>query len=686
MKDFITRTLAVSIVLFCCLYTAPVDAQSSGRLIREGNQYKEHGNHRAALQYYLQGGNAHTWNKRTKLNAAICYFEINDLDASIQLLNQLVQEGKTDPLVYLYLARCFHHKNQFNAAVRNFKQFLRNYRDDDPIRDWAKDELMRCANGIGMRFHEQIAYVENMGPAINTVYDEWGVVPSPNHQNRIYFSSTRAGNRGGMFSDDGQRDQKYGRYRSDIYGAEEENGIWRPAYPMPEEINTALHEVIYGFSPDGQHLFYYRSEEPYSSRGDLMIDTFSIEGPARRAVQLGPFSPRNGDRDLYVFNDTLILFSSTRPGGYGGYDLYYSVYRGGRWQDATNLGPAVNSFYDEVSPFLVQNGRTLYFSSNRLESIGGLDVFRTDFDDDLAEWDVPVNLGMPVNSAGDDVGFRLSADGHKAYIASDRRAVGYGGFDLYSVYLRSQVREHLLISAPLTFAQVTPVSAPVALSGASRVPREVREYFLSDLWFEANDVILTPQNIKKLDVLANLLLIFPVLQADLICHDVPSAGPRSYELFFSVKKAEQAAQYLVRKGIDISRLHIKGCGAFYPLASQNGSGAHNPALDRFNRRIQVYVHHTEGQPVALNYEEPRVPEQFRDARGRHFAQINTGLVYRVQIANVGQLFQHDVFERYNDAMVHYDPEARSYRYLLGMEATYQDALALRVSRRANASW
>jgi outer membrane protein OmpA-like peptidoglycan-associated protein len=96
--------------------------------------------------------------------------------------------------------------------------------------------------------------------------------------------------------------------------------------------------------------------------------------------------------------------------------------------------------------------------------------------------------------------------------------------------------------------------------------QEVREYVLSDLWFEPNDFVITPQNIKKLEVLSNLLLIYPALKLDLICHDV-SSGPRSYDLFFSVKKSEQVAEYLTRRGVAQERIFIKGCGAYYPIAN-----------------------------------------------------------------------------------------------------------------------
>jgi outer membrane protein OmpA-like peptidoglycan-associated protein len=654
-----------------CLH---LSAQSVARLIREGNDYFEHGKYRAALQYYKQAGNAQTWDGEIKLRAAICQYEINEIDGAIPLLGELIQAGKTDPEVYLYLARCYHHKNLFVQAVSYYKQFLRKFHDATPLREWVKDEVVRCANGLNLRYAVERAYVENMGAGINSLGDDYAPAPSPNYQERLYFTSAREGSEGGMLADDGSLDLKYGSYRSDIYYTEHDNGIWRSASALDHILNSRLNEEIFCFSSDGQEMYYRRNSPGHV--GDLLIDTFSVASRVNvKGTVLGQFQPRLGDKDLFFYNDTIMMFASNKSGGYGGYDLYYSVKRKGKWRDAVNMGTAINSFYDDVSPFLARNGRVLYFSSNRLESIGGLDVFSAVFDDANARWSSLVNMGIPINSAGDDSDFCLSADGLKAYISSDRKT-GYGSRDLFSIYFKEQVREHLALSVPITFIQLEPL--PTALSETSLVTgiQEVREYVLSDLWFEPNDLVITPQNIKKLEILSNLLLIYPTLTLDLICHDVAS-GPKSYDLFFSVKKSEQVAQYLTRKGIASDRLYIKGCGAYYPIANIGGKELNNTSADRLNRRIELHIYGAEGQPVTITMEEPVIPDELRDYRGIRFDTLQHQLVYRVQIASVGQLLQHNVFDEYADAMVEYDSASRMYRYMIGMEILYKNAAVLR---------
>ncbi len=651
-----------------------LSAQSASRMIKEGNEYFVHGKYRSALQYYKQAGNAQTWDGEIKLRAAICQYEVNEIDGAISLLADLVQAGKTHHDVFLYLARCYHHKNQFVQAVNYYKQFLRKFHEPTPLREWVKDEVVRCENGIGLRYAVERAYVENMGAGINSFGDDYAPAPSPNYQERLYFTSAREDSEGGMLSNNGSVDSKYGSYRSDIYYTEHDNGIWRSASALDHVLNSRLNEEILCFSSDGQQMYYLRSSP--GNAGDLMIDTFSVASRINvKGTSLGQFQSRLGDKDLFFYSDSIMLFASDREGGFGGYDLYYSVKRKGRWRDAVNLGGTINSFYDDVSPFLALNGRVLYFSSNRLESIGGKDVFTAVFDDITTRWSPVVNMGIPINSAGDDTDFCLSADGLKAYLSSDRKT-GYGGRDLYSAYFKDQVREHLALSMPITFIQLEPLSSEISDLPTSGTTKEVREYVISDLWFEPNDLVITPQNIRKLEVLTNLLLIYPALKLDLICHDIPS-GPKSYDLFFSVKKSEQVAQYLVRKGISSDRLYIKGCGAYYPIADAGDREANNPSVDRLNRRIELHIYDAEDQPVTLVMEKPVIPDDLRDTRGIRFDTLQEQLVYRVQIANVGQLLQHNVFDEYADAMIEYDSDGRMYRYMIGMEVLYKNAAILR---------
>jgi hypothetical protein len=128
-------------------------------------------------------------------------------------------------------------------------------------------------------------------------------------------------------------------------------------------------------------------------------------------------------------------------------------------------------------------------------------------------------------------------------------------------------------------------------------------------------------------------------------------------------------------------MFAKGCGAYYPIANDLDGLAMNPAVSRLNRRIELHVYHAQEQPLILSMDQPLVPESLRDERGFRFDRLQESLVYRIQLAETGHLYQHDVFDDYADAMVDYQPAGNTYRYLIGMETQYESAVALRDTLR-----
>jgi len=129
----------------------------------------------------------------------------------------------------------------------------------------------------------------------------------------------------------------------------------------------------------------------------------------------------------------MLIFASSRPGGFGGKDLWVSRKVRGRWTSPKNLGPKINTSSDEEAPFIHYDGRTLYFSSNGHPGYGGHDLFITRLDVQ-GQWTKPINLGAGVNTESDDVGFYVDALAEKAYFASARPG-GFGGLDIYEMYL-----------------------------------------------------------------------------------------------------------------------------------------------------------------------------------------------------------------------------------------------------------
>ncbi|MFZ1676497.1 MAG: OmpA family protein [Saprospiraceae bacterium] len=655
------KAFRLALLFLSLLRITEVSAQSSNSNIQErADQFFDAGEYRSALKLYRLGGMDHSSNKKTLLRVGICMYEINDVDSAIKSFQTILDQGKTKSEVFLYMGKAYQAKNMFHEAIPFYKSFIENSKPDSPLIAWAKDELTRCANGARLKFAEEEAYIENAGTSINTQYAEFGIKNSPTKIDKVYFNSNRTNNTSLQSTN----------YNVDIYSASLVNGKWETPEPLPSSINSVSYDQVCGFSADGQILYFL---SPVRNEFKILTDTFSgQEGVVYQGIFNAPYNADGGGTDLTFFNDSICLFSSDIPGGYGGYDLYISIQHKGVWSKAANLGPTINSFYNERFPFLTKNGQTLFFSSDNMESVGGLDIFRAVFNPDKLNWSLPENMGIPFNSSQDDTELVLSPDGMTGYMTSNRKN-GYGDKDLYRIFFKQPVKANQEISLVPTFYQLLLLRGnDVSIPEQSGRPVEVKEYFLSHLFIDGNVDILAPQNIKKLDLLANLLLIYPHINAELSGFEIPTGQP-TFNLYFSIKKAEEAANYLVRKGIQRNRLILKGYGSSFPLVLNKAENPNSPIYLKLNHRIEIGLHHFENEPVLTHLENIPVSDNLRDPAGAKFSALRHDMYYSVQIASINQILQNPILESTPEMFIEVDNVQGNYMYMSGMLPTYKEA-------------
>ncbi len=273
----------------------------------------------------------------------------------------------------------------------------------------------------------------------------------------ILFTSRRSNTTGGKINTDGQ-------YFEDIYlCTRKKDGTWSEPEQLGKPINTKDHDACIGLSPDGSLLFLYKD----TGGGDIFVS--KIEGKNTKKwtkpekLQGGVNTDFwEGSASLSPDNKTL-YFSSDQEGGYGGSDIYASErLPEGIWGAPVNLGPTINTPYDEDAPQMHSDGITLFFSSRGHDGMGGYDIFST-IKDDNGKWSKPRNFGYPVNTANEDIYFSLTADGSKGYFSSYRYD-SYGEKDIYIL--------HRPLSSPTLFLfkgtvrnkeTLEPISATITL-------------------------------------------------------------------------------------------------------------------------------------------------------------------------------------------------------------------------------
>lgn len=684
----------VLLVLFlgCSL---SINGQSIKKLKSEADAFYKHEKYsRALAKYYsVQYRKPDDMGVRTRIGA--CSYYTNKPEQAKKYLHYVLENDKSpNAETYLYLAKTYQGELNFSEAIKFYKFYLRNIKDNHKDRNWVKTEIRRCASGLRLVAKDQLAIVENLGETVNGPGDDFAPMLSPNFGDKIYFSSARPGNRGGLRDEKGLRDEQFGKYKADMFSTQVVNGAWTATSPLNPVLNSARHEIILGFGDGGKLLHYFKGPTLFS--GELLVDTFKVDAAGPNSGYLNsPMNGEAGDGTPFFVNDSTIIFSSFREGGFGGRDLYITKYSyTGQWSRPLNLGPVINSPYDETTPFLSQDGRTLYFSSNTTNSMGGLDVFKSTFDDFKEQWSTPENMGIPINSAADDAYFKLSRDGYKGFFSSDR-IDGEGMRDIYVAYFRSPNREQLVAMTPTLFSDVreyklqkqsgvsvameTPkseVGTVSTITSRNYTEDEITEYKFKPLFYNKDEQILTNTNTQELNKVARLLIQYPQLRL-VVTSNSDGGTPKNFDLYFSLKRGEEVVTYLTDHGVKPGSITVKGCGINYPIAKIETESGFNAQALRLNRRIDLEILNTTGLPIRIKKEEPVVNQRIESKSDDYYRTAIQGLSYKVQVAAIKQMYNGAILTEYPDPMVEMTGEDEYYKYTVGLYQTFSSANELR---------
>lgn len=311
--------------------------------------------------------------------------------------------------------------------------------------------------------------VRNLGPTVNTAAPEYVPVTTPDNQT-LYFTSRRGDSTGGL------RDPN-GSFFEDIYVSTATENGYGAAQNIGAPINSSTHDATVSIAANGKSMVVYRTNENQTG-GDLYLSRF--ENGAWSTPEKLPSTINSEFQEASATlsaDGQMLIFSSNRPGGYGGKDLYrVRLLPNGQWSLPRNLGPIVNTPYDEDAPHLDIDGKTLYFASNGHTTIGGYDIFRSvKADDEL--WSTPVNLGFPVNTVDDDLYLTLDAGGRTGYFSSAREG-GFGDQDLYSIDFVYRRQATVVVKGKLNDLEGNPVTATITV--IDEATREVQGIYRSN--------------------------------------------------------------------------------------------------------------------------------------------------------------------------------------------------------------
>lgn len=506
-------------------------------------------------------------------------------------------------------------QGQFNKALNTINALLSRHNISPNTRkaatyrqktyqfavDYAKDEATK----------NYLFQPQNLGEGINTLESEY--FPSLPIDGKELIFTRRVNNR-----------------NEDFFLSESNGAGWEKARRLNGSINTEANEGAQMISQDGQWLVFTGCNRPKGAGScDIYISYFTPQGWSE-AINMGnKINTEDWESQPCLSPDKRdIYFASRRSGGFGGADIYVShLQPNGRWSDAENLGPTINTTGDEQCPFIHADNQTLYFTSNVLPGYGDEDLFVARKKPG-GEWGVPKNLGYPINTIDREGTLFIAADGKTAYYASDR-ASGKGGLDIYSFDLREDVRpsktlwvkgkvfdkktsaglpsavELIDLNTKQLISKVQTdekgnylITLPVGRDYAFNVNRKGYLFFsdnfslattspdstekniplqpievnasvvLKNIFFDLNKYEIKTTSQVELDRVVQLLTDNPAVKIQLAGH-TDNIGNAADNLKLSENRSKAVIKYLVTKGIDAKRLSFKGYGASQPLADNN---------------------------------------------------------------------------------------------------------------------
>lgn len=328
------------------------------------------------------------------------------------------------------------YDGNFDEAIKCFETYLElDKRQNETLLDaqncLKKARFRKEALANPVPFNPQ-----NLGGAVNSKDDEY--LPSLTVDGQTLVFTRRFPRKPTTVADTKEEE--------DLYASTMADGKWGHAQRMPEPVNSNDNEGAQCISQDGRIMFFTAcNRKDGGGRCDLYM-CVNKAGKWSKPRNMGSTVNSGAweGQPTFSIDGKTLFFVSNRKGGYGGMDIWKSTFENGRWTEPQNLGPTINTQWDEMSPFIHFDDRTLYFSSNRPEGMGGFDLFVSSRQNDGGTWGTPENLGYPINTEGDDNNLIVSADGRTAIYASDRKG-GYGKMDLYSFELPVQVRPTVAI-------------------------------------------------------------------------------------------------------------------------------------------------------------------------------------------------------------------------------------------------
>lgn len=515
-----------------------------------------------AKELFVQAADIDPTNIEANWMAGKLYLETINKDRALKYFKRIEAQKLSYRFdIYYWIGRAYHHGLDFENALDYYERYKKKvlgrstYRGRDRVPlSKVNRRILECNNGKDIIDRPAQYSIVPLGENINSEWPDYAPVINRKEDVMIFTSRRQEGNTSSDVDEDNF-------YFEDVFIARKKNGSWQQAENIGPPVNTGYHDANIALSADGNRLYLYKDY----NMGDIYYSDFNGSEWSEPMYLTNKINSSIYSENSVAETSSpdVILYTSDRPGGEGGIDIYYCAKYDGEWYKSKSLGDVVNTEYDEDSPFLAADGKTLYFSSSGHKGYGGYDIFKSVYDSAYGEWSEPENLGYPVNTPDDEVYFQVSKDGKRAYFASVREG-GLGFTDIFMVkyhggkgktpaaLLTDEQHKQIVADEQEKLAQEDqPQFTPEELKLMNQTHK---------IYFNTDQSSIKEGHAAQLDSIIRLLNKYNVLNIDISGFASADGNPR-YNLELSHKRALIVLDYLVSHGLDEDRIIARGYGS-----------------------------------------------------------------------------------------------------------------------------
>ncbi len=537
--------------------------------------------------------------------------------------------------LYFQMGKMYFDTRRYDKAIASFEKFLEDVDRINPKEKEIAENLIPYAEVYDKLYNNPVSFNPQSLPNVSTSDEEYLATLSPDNDNLLFTRRSLVNVKQRI---SGKTTSEYKEFF--MISERQSDGNFNAGTPMPEPFNISKNEGSPTITIDKKYMVFTKCqdvlirEKPYYNC-DLYYSEY-IDGEWTPINSLG--KNINGE-DTWESQASIspdgqtLFFVSDRSNGIDttiNYDIYFSTRDvNGNWRPAKNVGKPVNTEFNEKTPYIHGDTKTLYFSSYGHRGIGGYDIYFSRLGEN-GRWGEPTNIGYPINSEDDDIGLFVSILGDKAYFVSNRFTKNYDicEFDLYqgaqpnkvllvkgkvdfekenvadiqmhlqnvdtkkieTINVDKNTGKYALIIADVQHDYVLSVKQENAVCDLKYIaPKTLisegkqelknmdmalnsievgKSYNINDIYFATNSWELTEQSKNVIEVLIEFLNDNPSIIIQIQGH-TDNIGQRKDNMILSENRAKEVYNYLIERHIDPSRLTYKGFADTKPVASND---------------------------------------------------------------------------------------------------------------------